>query len=486
MIEEESERTGLLSDRNCRVVNVRPSDNGVVGSYTTYKTRWIVLFVLFLISLSNAVIWISYSPIADKAANFYNVSAKSINWFALIYLIVCIPFGFCAAWLLDTRGLRITLLLAAYLNVIGCGLRVLASFLERGEFSIALTGQGIAAFAQPLAVFAPTKMSAVWFPEHQRTRANMVASMANPAGVLIGSLLPPVIVHNNDRHLIGYLNIGCLCLTLVPAIIGTFTICSSVPPSPPSASAAEPSQTFFGGLRMLKSNKPFWLLCLCFGSGLGAFTALSALIEQILCPWGYDSLFAGICGAILIAFGLIGSAIFGQIVDRTRKFEEIVKIGFSLASIAFLAFSVVHHYPGIKAAVGTCIALFGLFGLSLYPVCNELAVECTFPVSEGTSSGILFIMGQIIGVVMLLVSQAIASASPVNTEYQRCEQAKQKYGVEPYDYTYALLFMAIIISLCTISMVSFFRCTYRRLKAEEELVAENILRSTVHRNFRSN
>lgn len=69
------------------------------------------------------------------------------------------------------------LLLAAYLNVIGCGLRVLASFLPKGEFSIALTGQGIAAFAQPLAVFAPTKMSAVWFPEHQRTTANMVASM---------------------------------------------------------------------------------------------------------------------------------------------------------------------------------------------------------------------------------------------------------------------------------------------------------------------
>lgn len=113
---------------------------------------------------------------------------------------------------------------------------------------------------------------------------------------------------------------------------------------------------------------------------------------------------------------------------------------------------------------------------------------------------------------MLIISQAIASASPVNTQYQRCERAKQKYGVEPYDYTCkhsfdtfltsptglhlkkffflfkpdALLFMGIIISLCTISMVSFFRCTYRRLKAEEELVAENILQSTVHRNNRMN
>lgn len=135
--EEESERTALLSDRNCRVVNVRPSDNGAVGSYKTYKRRWIVLFVLFLTSLSNAVvinlnllclskviiclfffkIWISYSPIADKAATFYNVSAKSINWFALIYLIVCIPFGFCAAWLLDTRGLRITVSYMFFSNI---------------------------------------------------------------------------------------------------------------------------------------------------------------------------------------------------------------------------------------------------------------------------------------------------------------------------------------------------------------------------------
>ncbi|CAD5119094.1 DgyrCDS7739 [Dimorphilus gyrociliatus] len=483
MIEEEdSERTALLTDRNYRIVNLRQSDNGTMGTYKTYKRRWIILFVLFLTSLSNAMIWISYSPIADKAANFYNVSAKSINWFALIYMVICIPFGFCAAWLLDTRGLRITLLLAAYLNVLGSGLRVLASFLPKGEFSIAITGQGIAALAQPLAVFAPTKLSALWFSEHQRTRANTVASMANPAGALLGSLIAPVIVYNNDRHLIGYLNIGCLGLAAIPAILGTFTVCSSIPPSPPSASAAEPSQTFFRGLKMLKSNKPFWLLCLCFGSGLGTFTAVSALIEQILCPWGYNSLFAGICGALLIVFGLIGSAIIGQIVDRTRKFEEIVKIGFSFASIAFLAFVVVHHYTDIKVAVGACISLFGLFAVSLYPVCNELAVECTFPVAEGTSSGLLFIAGQVIGVVMLLVSQAMASASPVSTPYQQCEAVSQKYGVEPYDYTYALLFMAIILSLCTLSLVSFFRCTYRRLKAEEELAAENILQSAVHRN----
>jgi len=35
----------------------------------------------------------------------------------------------------------------------------------------------------------------------------------------------------------------------------------------------------------------------------------------------------------------------------------------------------------------------GFFGLALNPLCLELAVECTFPVAEGTSAGILILSG---------------------------------------------------------------------------------------------
>lgn len=46
-----------------------------------------------------------------------------------------------------------------------------------------------------------------------------------------------------------------------------------------------------------------------------------------------------------------------------------------------------------KIAIGVVCALFGLFGFSTYPVAMELSVECSYPVGEATSAGLVFISG---------------------------------------------------------------------------------------------
>lgn len=45
------------------------------------------------------------------------------------------------------------------------------------QYPIVMLGQTLGALAQPLIVFAPTKLAALWFPDHQRATANMIASM---------------------------------------------------------------------------------------------------------------------------------------------------------------------------------------------------------------------------------------------------------------------------------------------------------------------
>ena len=49
--------------------------------------------------------------------------------------------------------------------------------------------------------------------------------------------------------------------------------------------------------------------------------------------------FAGICGALIIGLGVIFSGIAGVYVDKTRQFEEVVKICFSLAVLAGILFT---------------------------------------------------------------------------------------------------------------------------------------------------
>ena len=47
------------------------------------------------------------------------------------------------------------------------------------RYPVALAGQTVAACAQPLFMFAPTKLAALWFQDSQRATANMVASMGS-------------------------------------------------------------------------------------------------------------------------------------------------------------------------------------------------------------------------------------------------------------------------------------------------------------------
>jgi len=46
-----------------------------------------------------------------------------------------------------------------------------------------------------------------------------------------------------------------------------------------------------------------------------------------------------------------------------------------------------------KAAVAAACSIFGFFGFSVFPVAMELSVECSYPVGEATSSGLLFVSG---------------------------------------------------------------------------------------------
>jgi hypothetical protein len=49
--------------------------------------------------------------------------------------------------------------------------------------------------------------------------------------------------------------------------------------------------------------------------------------------------------------------------------------------------------PGQSALVTAAFGVLGLAMMPLLPVCFESAVECTYPVNEETSSGLLMLAG---------------------------------------------------------------------------------------------
>ena len=51
--------------------------------------------------------------------------------------------------------------------------------------------------------------------------------------------------------------------------------------------------------------------------------------------------FTGLCGALFIAFGIVGAGALGLYVDRTKRFIMAAKVNMSFSALACIAFSVV-------------------------------------------------------------------------------------------------------------------------------------------------
>ncbi|XP_056142611.1 solute carrier family 49 member A3 [Lampris incognitus] len=431
--------------------------------FRVYKRRWLVLLLLCLLNCSNSMLWLTFAPVADQSAQYLQVSLDQINWLSMVFMVVAIPLSLGTTWMLDTLGLRITLVLGSWVNMLGALLRFIGAsgIVPQGtRYLIVMSGQTVCALAQPLVIFAPTKLAALWFPEHQRATANTIASMSNPLGVLFANIFSPMIA-SGSYNKIPFLLLVYAILASIICFLATTGIRSSGPPTPPSASAeSSSSEPFLLGIKLLLKNKAYMILLLCFGSGIAVFTCFSTLLEQILCVRGYTTDFAGLCGALFIIFGVVGAGILGLYVDKTKKFIEATKVNMSFSALACIAFSLVSQMRGQKAAVAVVCSLFGFFGFSIYPIAMELSVECSYPVGEATSAGLIFISGQIQSVLYIILVQTLTK--PItDVPFSTCSTADLSWRV-------SVLVMAGLCSVFTCGFNILFSTTYKRLEAEAE------------------
>ena len=70
---------------------------------------------------------------------------------------------------------------------------------------------------------------------------------------------------------------------------------------------------------------------------IAVFNTVMTLINQIVQIHGYSNDDAGLFGAMIVLFGLIGAAIISVLMQKTKAYMTILKIGFALAVIGMLA-----------------------------------------------------------------------------------------------------------------------------------------------------
>jgi MFS family permease len=366
--------------------------------FKVYGYRWIVLLAFMFVAIVNQFMWITFAPITGVAAKFYRVSDLSIGLlsmsFMVVYIIVSIP----ASWVIDKYGIRLAVGIGAALTGIFGLMRGLVS----SSYTLVLISQIGIAVGQPFILNAITKLAARWFPIRERATASGLGTLAMYIGILLGLLITPYIALKSG---IGNMLWIYGIVSAIAAVV-FFALAKERPPTPPCDADQEERSLMFDGMKQILHQREFIWLMVIFFIGLGVFNCVTTWIEDILRPRGFSAIQAGITGSLMIAGGVIGAIVLPVLSDHYRKrvpFIILALIGAILGLIG-ITFAIQYWFLLISAFI------MGFFLLSAGPIGFQYGAEVTFPAPEGTSNGLLLLMGQISGIVFIIAMDILKSS----------------------------------------------------------------------------
>ncbi|XP_033625379.1 solute carrier family 49 member 4 homolog [Asterias rubens] len=402
--------------------------------HKVYGRRWYILAVFASLGCLQCITWNSWGPIADTSKLVLNWTDGDIalltNWGPITYIAT----GLFFSWLLDVKGLKPSVVAASFIMLIGLGVRCLPVGIDNIKWTMNI-GQIYIGIAAPVLNAAPTILSAVWFPPHQRTTATAISIASISMGFAVSFLVGPLIVtdvettngtsinatdesfllydsnepldpvvrthHYHQIMLLMYIECG------VGALLALCTVLyfPSKPPTPPSASAATKRDNFKKGALHLVKNVQFWIIGLAY-SGLGVY---SAWVTQL------DTIFQNADGVSQDTVGWIGfytniaatfaSLIIARLVDCFQGYMKKILLILTVLATAsclwcfLLSLKIITFQ--IEFLYISCIS-FGFFLSSCTPIYFELTVEGVYPVAEGVTTMALTLLNNTAALLFLL------------------------------------------------------------------------------------
>ena len=181
-------------------------------------------------------------------------------------------------------------------------------------------------------------------------------------------------------------------------IVVFFVFVKERPPTPPCRPDQEERSLVFDGLKDSLRIKDFVFLLVIFFVGLGVFNAVTTWIEDIVRPTAFSIVQAGNIGGLMIVGGIIGAVAIPILSDRNRKRTPYLLLAVIGAVLGLVGITFASSYWFLLVSA----FVFGFFLLSAGPVGFQYGAEITHPTPEGTSNGLLLLMGQISGIVFIL------------------------------------------------------------------------------------
>jgi predicted MFS family arabinose efflux permease len=356
------------------------------GIAAVRMNRWAILAGYALLTACTQLLWLAYAPVTTQTHQIMKVSVAAVGdlagIFPLMYVILALPAG---RWL-DTR-FGPALGFGAILTSAGGLLRLAAP----SSYGWALAGQFVTAAGQPFVLNAITKVAAHYFPARERTAAVSVGSVGLFAGILAAVLSSGPLLHAGGLTLL-------LRVQAAVALLATLWVLAAV--RTPAAFPADPSVAV--SLRWLRHDRFMWLLGGLLFIGMGVFNAVATWLDSILTHFGHGAA-SGYLIAIMTVGGIAGGALLPGIVARRNQRRGMLEVALSVSAAAFAVLAVAHD----PAVGGVALFTAGFFLLAGLPVVLDWSELHAGPERAGGAAGFLLLAGNLGGVVLVLIIQAM-------------------------------------------------------------------------------
>ncbi|WP_433620839.1 MFS transporter [Nocardia sp. CA-120079] len=352
-------------------------------STSARSSRWSVLVAYALVAIASQVLWLTYAPVATVAADQYHVSLGAIGWLTntsqLLYVVLAVPVG-----LLLDRAFRTTLAAGAVLSAVGGVVRLIGD-----NFAWALTGQTLAAIAQPLILSAITKVAHEYLDEEGRTLGIAMGTCSITVGQLLAFALGAVFSRADQLPLL--VGTGASMSVLAAVVL---VVALRRPSMYPSGAVA----AGFGSVRSVWGDTSIKLLCGAVFIGFGIYIATTTWLEALLQPAGVDAASSGMLLVVMLIAGVVGAISLPSRITKRGKESSLMCAAAMTTSFAAFALAI---YPGFGVGM-VALAGVGLLNLAALPVILEIA-ERRAAQAEGAAASMIWMAGNAGGLVVTLL-----------------------------------------------------------------------------------
>jgi MFS family permease len=253
--------------------------------------------------------------------------------------------------------------------------------------------------AQPFILNSVGLVAGKWFPAKERATANGIGLLASYVGMIVGLVLTPILFEGGSSIKEILLIYGIFALVVGVLFV---ILTREKPPTPPCADEDSERVGFKDGIKSIFKKPAFLFLLIGFFFIFGVFNTFFTLIEPILKNFssgGVDETQIGIIGMAILVVGILGSVIIPIFSDkskgqRRKPFIVVATLGGTVGIAMFMA---MHDFNGMLIAG----VVYGLCAVGIAPVVMAFAAESSYPVSEGTSEGLLMFSGNVAGVIFI-------------------------------------------------------------------------------------